>query len=153
VSLFFTFYGEADVSTDDLLRLIVAVVGGSPRGRDTVFVPGMNVTAHRVDEGEEDSTGQHFGFLERITATFNFENLSSEEVSEHNTALMVAAVLAIFDRYPGRGVLLFNGERAVLGRLSDEVVFDSDWDDWLEMGEVLPLVAANETRKLLQPLM
>jgi hypothetical protein len=112
----------------------------------------MNVTAHRVDENEEDSTGQHFGFLERITATFNFDNLSSEDATEHNTVLMVVAVLAIFDRYPGRGVLLFNGERAVLGRLSDEVLFDGDWDDWLEMSEVLPLVAANETGKLLQPL-
>ena len=152
MSLFFTFYGEADVSTDDLLRLIAAAVGGSLGDRDTVFVPGMNVTAHRVDEDEEDSTGQYFGFLERITATFNFDNLSSEEVTEHNTALMAVAVLAVFDRYPGRGVLLFNGERAVLGRLSDKVVFDSDWDDWSEMSEVLPLVAANETGKLPQPL-
>ena len=152
MSLFFTFYGEADVPTDDLLQLIVAAVGGSRGDHDTVFVPGMNVTAHRVDEDEDDSTGRYFGFRERITATFTFDNLSSEAATEHNTALMAVAVLAIFDRCPGRGVLLFNGERAVLGRLSDVVVFDSDWDDWAEMSEVLPLVAANELGKLPQPL-
>ena len=79
----------------------------------------MYVTAYRVQPQEEDPT-------ERITVTFNFDNLASQQLRQHNTALMVAAVLAILDNYPGQAVLLFNGEHAVLERTDKEVVFDSD---------------------------
>jgi hypothetical protein len=153
MSLFFTYYGEVGVATGDLQKLIAAAVGGTVSSHDTIFCPGMNVTAHRVDDDDEDSTGRYFGFVERVTATFNFDSQVPDDVSEHNTALMVRAVLALFDAYPGRGVLLFNGERVVLQRLSDGVEFDAEWEDWAELDEVRPLLAAHQQRKLPQPLM
>jgi hypothetical protein len=66
---------------------------------------------------------------------------------------MVEAVLAFFDAYPGRGVLLFNGEEAILQRLGDGIEFGSDWDDWLELPEVTPIVARHSLRRLGQPLL
>jgi hypothetical protein len=153
VSLFYTFYGEADVTTDEIRSVMAAAVGGTVGADGTIFRDGMNVTAFRVEPEDAHSTTGHFGFQHRVTAVFNFSNRASAETGDHNVALMVEAVLAFFDVYPGRGVLLFNGEEVVLQRLGDGVEFNSEWEDWSEVNEVAPLVARHSLHKLAQPLM
>jgi hypothetical protein len=154
MSLFFTFYGEADVSSAGLQKVVVAVVGGAVRSQNTIFSPGMNVTVHHVGDGaDEDSTGRYFGFVERITATFNFDNSAPADLTERNTVLMVATVMAIFDSHPGRGVLLFNGDRVVLERLDEGITFDGDWEDSSEITDVASLAAGHVVRRVDQPLL
>ena len=154
MSLFYVFYGEADAPVAEVGRLIAATVGAEHVTADTVFCHGMNVTVHHVEDGDaEDSTGRYFGFAERTSATFTFDNLAPREQRESNVVRMVAAVLAIFEAWPGRGVLLHNGEHAVLQRLADGIEFDSEWDDWIEIDGVAPYLSANATLRLTQPLL
>jgi hypothetical protein len=155
VSLFYTFYGEADIATESLVTLVAAVVTGSVAPDGTVFCEGMNVTPRHVSDGddEDDSTGRYFGFVERVSVTFTFDNLAPEETTNHNMALMVQVVLAIFDASPGRGVLLFNGSKAILQRLDNGVEFASDWEDWWELVEVIPIAAQHSVGRLAQPLL
>jgi len=155
VSLFYNFYGEADIATESLVNLVATVVKGSVAPDGTVFCEGMNLTARHVtdEDDEDDSTGKYFGFVERISVTFTFYNLAPAETTNRNIALMVEVVLAIFDANPGRGVLLFNGSRVILQRLGDGVEFASDWEDWSELDEVIPVVARHSLRSLGQPLL
>ena len=153
MSLFYTFYGEADVSSEDFRALLAAATGGTIAPDGTIFREGLNVTAFRVGPDEARATAGYFGFEHRVSAVFNLANRATPEVREHNTVLMVEAVLAYFDAYPGRGVLLFNGEEAILQRLDGGIEFGSDWEDWLELPEVAPLVARHSLRRLGQPLL
>lgn len=154
MSLFYVFYGDADAPTGEVGRLIAATVGAENVSAEAIFCDGMNVTVRQVKDGNaEDSTGRYFGFAERISATFTFDNLASPELRERNVVRMVAAVLAIFDAWPGSGVLLHYGERAVLQRLAHGVEFDSEWDDWIEIDGVAPYLSAHATRRLAQPLL
>ncbi len=149
----YTFYGEADVSSDDLRSVIVGAVGGAQGADGTVLRTGLNVTANRVDAGGGNPATHFFGFEHRVTATFRFSNTAEGGTRDHNITLMVGAVLAYFDRYAGRGVLLFNGEEVIIQRLDHEVVFNSDWDDWTDVDEVRPLLSGHAVRPLLQPLL
>jgi hypothetical protein len=154
VSVFFTFYGEADLTTDALRSLMVRTVGGTLSPDGFIFRDGMDVTALGVADDEEDeSTGAYFGFTERVSVTFTFHNLAGLDVTDHNTALMVTAVLAVFDADPGRGVLLYNGSQVVLQRLDDGVEFDSEWADWSQIAETAPLLERYPSRLLAQPLL
>jgi hypothetical protein len=144
---------EADVDTQDLQDFMVAAIGGEKGPDGTVFRDGMYVMAHRLAEGEENSAMQLFGIQHRVSATFRLANLADEATRNHNTALMVGAVLAFFHRYAGRGVLLFNGEVAILQRLTGEIVFDREWEDWFENDEVTPLLDGYPIRPLPQPLL
>lgn len=63
------------------------------------------------------------------------------------------AVLQVFDRYDGAGVLLFNGEEVVLQRLNGGVVVDSKWEDLADIPELAALVAALQVTPLPQPLL
>jgi hypothetical protein len=154
VSVFFTFYGEANLTTNALQFLVAQAVGGTISPDGFIFRDGMDITALCVaDDDEEESTGAYFGFTERVSVTFNFHNLAGLEVTDHNTALMVAAVLAVFDADPGRGVLLYNGSQVVLQRLDDGVELDSGWADWSEITETAPLLERYPSRLLHQPLL
>ena len=64
---------------------------------------------------------------------------------------MVASVLAYFERYGGREVLLFHGEEVVIQRLTDEVVFRSEWEEWFTIPEMAPLLAGHVVESLPQP--
>jgi len=154
VSLFYAFYGEVDAPSAEVQRLIAATVGAEHVSADTIFCEGMNVTVHHVEGNDvENSTGRYFGFAERTSATFTFDNLASSDQRERNVVRMVASVSVIFDAWPGRGVLLHNGERVVLQRLADGVEFDSEWDDWIEIEGVAPYLSAHAARRLMQPLL
>jgi hypothetical protein len=154
VSVFFTFYGEANLTTDALRSLMAEAVGGTISPDGFIFREGMDITALCVaDDDDDESTGAYFGFTERVSVTFNFHNLAGLEVTDRNTALMVAAVLAVFDADSGRGVLLYNGSQVVLQRLDDGVEFDSEWMDWSQIAETAPFLERYPSRPLNQPLL
>ncbi|RZU52268.1 hypothetical protein EV385_4116 [Krasilnikovia cinnamomea] len=153
MSLFYTFYGEADVSSEDIRSTMMAVLGGSVGAEETIFRDGMYVEAYRVEPAESHATSGYFGFQDKVIAIFHFSNRASAETSDHNTVLMAEAVLAVFDAYPGRGVLLFNGSRAILQRLGDGIEFDAEWEDWSEIDEARPIVARHTVRRLAQPML
>jgi hypothetical protein len=154
VSVFFTFYGEANLTTDAVRALMVQAVGGTLSPDGFIFRDGMDITALSVaDDDEDESTGAYFGFTERVSVTFTFHNLAALELTDHNTALMVAAVLAVFDADPGRGVLLYNGSQVVLQRLDNGVEFDSEWADWSRIAETAPFLRRYPSRLLAQPLL
>ena len=144
---------DADIDGADLVAFFETAVEGKTGQDGTVFRDGMSVTARRVPDGDEDSTSQLFGFDERSRATFRFHNLAPEATREHNKAVMVRAVLAFFERFECCGVLLFNGEVAVVQRLSGGTVITDDWREWLDGDEVAALVAAHQVGRLPQPLL
>jgi hypothetical protein len=151
MSLFYIFYSEADVLLLDIQRLLASALHGRIVVDDMIFREGMTASVYRI-EGEEDSTGKYFGFIERLEVSFNFDNSAPPRTTDHNIVLMVSSVLSILDTYPGRGVLLHNGDRAVLQRLDDGVEFDTDWEDWSTLGEIVTLASRNVLRRLPQPL-
>jgi hypothetical protein len=97
--------------------------------------------------------GEYFGFDQRFTATFRFSSLADQPTAEHGTALMVHTLIAFASQYEGRGVLLFNGETAVLQYADGAVVLDAEWEEWPDNSEVAPLLNQFTTRVLPQPLL
>ena len=67
----------------------------------------MYVTAYWEPDEERNPAIRLFGFEPRITATFRFANLADEPTRDHNAGLMVASLLAFFERYGGSSVLPF----------------------------------------------
>jgi hypothetical protein len=149
----YVFYSDADIKSDELHTFFATAVGGEIDDSGTVFREGMYVTAYWEPYEERNPAIRLFGFEPRITATFRFANLADEPTRDHNAALMVASVLAFFERYGGRGVLLYNGDVAVLLRLIGEVIFSRDWDEWFEVQEVAPLLARHRADTVPQPLL
>lgn len=149
----YDFHGEADVSTPGLCSLAVATTGGARTDAGLIIRDGLYVDAYRVEPGERMSAAALLGFDHRITMVFRFANNRPAEVRDRNLVLMVATVLRCFAEHPGRGVLLYNGERVTVQRLGADVEFDSEWEDWAEVAGVVPLVADRPLRRLGQPLL
>jgi hypothetical protein len=63
---------------------------------------------------------------------------------------MVGAVLGLAGT---DGVLLFNGEEAVVRSSADDTVFATDWEEWDDMPEVVALKASHRAAPLAQPLL
>lgn len=145
----FTWYGDADVDTPTLRSFLVAAVSGAQQPDGTVFRDGLQVFARHAP-GDDVAL---FGFDQRFRATFRFANLADPATTERNTALMVHVLIAFAQSHGGNGVLLFNGEQAVLQYGADGVVFASDWEDWTENAEVAPLLTQFASRILPQPLL
>ncbi|MFF0373000.1 SitI3 family protein [Actinoplanes missouriensis] len=144
---------DADLRDDELRAFFAAALEGEIGAGGAVFRDGMYATVYRVADGEEDETSRLFGFDERVSGTFRFQNASTEQDRQHNMALMISSALAFSARYASRGVLLHNGDVAVLQWSPGEVVFHSGWHDWLDSAEVAPLVAGHPVRPLPQPLL
>ena len=141
---------EAAIEPAVLAAFFADAIGGDADDEATVFRDGMYVTSRSVPE---DDMIAALGFDQKTRATFRFANLASEATEDHNTALMVGAVIGLFDRFGGRGLLLFNGERVVAERVDGELVFADDWADWLTGDEVAAVVAERPVRKLTQILL
>jgi hypothetical protein len=153
VALEYDWSGDTEVDTAALRAFIATATGGQQAPDGTVFLDGMYVMAS-ADSGDEANEAMRlFGFEDRFWATFRFANLADEATSDHNTALMVHVLIAFAQSRDGTGVLLHNGERAVLQYGKDGVVFDADWEDWTENGEVAPLLTQFASRTLPQPLL
>lgn len=123
------------------------------RDDGTVFLTGMYVTASESTGDEANPAMRLFGFDDRFGATFRFSSRADEATTAHAAALMVHAVIVFALQHGGRGVLLFNGETAVLRYDGSDVVLDADWEDWSENREVAPLTTRFATRVLPQPLL
>jgi hypothetical protein len=149
----YTFYGAADTTSDDLRSVIAAAVGGSMAADGTIFLEGMYITARSVSPADRHSTTLLFGFDHRITVIFRFSNLARGSTAEHNTSLMAIAILALFDAYGEPGVLLYNGEEVILQKLDGGVVFNEDWEEWFEIDDLAPVLAAHARQRLPQPLL
>ncbi|MFC7533856.1 SitI3 family protein [Actinoplanes sp. GCM10030250] len=152
MALEFDMQSDADISTADFRSFLAAAVEGEHSQDGTIFRPDMYVMAGRVTPDTEDPTTELFGFRERISATYRFANLAEASARDHNIAVMVSSILAFAERYTSRGVLLYNGDIAVIQWAPDEVVFHSEWEDWSELEEVIPLIAGHVMRPLPQPL-
>ena len=131
----FDWYGDAEVDIATLRAFIADATGGEQHPDGTVHLDGMSITA-RVGSD-----------------TFRFANLADAATTDHNTALMVHVLIAFAQTHGGSGVLLYNGEEAVLQYGEDGIVFASDWEDWTENSEVAPLLAQFTSRVLPQPLL
>jgi len=149
MALEYTFRGAADITTEEFLAFLAQTMN-APISHDYVRGDGLQVTAYRVDPGEEAASVEEFGFPHRVTATFRFANLAPTQLRDQNTVLMIRTVLAFFDRYPGSGVLLFNGERVVLQKLDGDVELDSDWEDF-SLDGMAEVIAGLSQRPLPQP--
>jgi hypothetical protein len=149
----YDFYGSADVSTDEIRDLVLGAVGGTVQPDGLVVTDGMSVNAFRVDSGDEMTATRRFGFEHTVTMIFRFYNNRPPEVTRQSMSLMVRAVLTCFDRLPGPGVLLYNGEEVTLQRLGGDVEFNSDWEVWSEIPDVAGIVARHVARPLAQPLL
>lgn len=144
----YVLYGDTDVTADELTELLAEAIAADRVDGTTAFRDGMYVSSGQVADEERNDAVRAYGFEHRVTATFRL----ADPPAPHNTALVVAAVLAWSDRYGDCGVLLFNGYRAVLQLLPDGVVFDSEWAEFTGNDEVVALRANNPARPLPQPL-
>jgi hypothetical protein len=151
MALEYDYYGAADLDVDDLRSAIAAAIGGTVAEDGTVERDGLSVACWRETPGEEAVAAEFFGFAHRITAVFRFANLR-RELEEHNTALMVGCVLGLLDRTGADGVLLFNGEEAVLRCVGGEAVFGAEWE-WDDVPEAAALREGRRVEALPQPLL
>src|SRR3954454_3472974 len=149
----FDWDGDADVDTVTLQGFVLAAIGGAQQPDGTVFRDGLQVFAKHVSGDDVNPATALFDFDQRFRATFGFANLADAATTEHNIALMVHTLIAFAQRYGGAGVLLFNGDEAVLQYDANGVVFDAGWEDWTENGEVPPLLPQFARRVLPQPLL
>jgi hypothetical protein len=146
--------GDADVDIATLRAFVAAATGGEQLPDDgVVYRDGLYVMGGTVSGDEVNPALALFGLDQRFRLTFRFHNLAEPETTEHNTALMTHTLIAFAQRHGGQGVLLFNGERAVLQYGAEGVVFDSDWEDWAENPETAPLLTQFPSRVLDQPLL
>ena len=153
MALEYSWSADADVDVATLRDFIATATGGEQHPDGTVFLDGMYVMA-AVESGDDVNPSiSQFGFDERISATFRFSNRAGEATTDHNVALMVHVLIAFAQSHGDSGVLLFNGEHAVLRYGEDGIIFDSEWEDWQENGEVAPLLGQFATRVLPQPLL
>jgi hypothetical protein len=145
----YTYYGSADLGTESLRSKVAEALGGSLAPDGTVVRDGLSATACRVEPGDEATAPGLFGFTHRITVRFRF-SAGRRDLEEHNTALMVGAVLGLAQT---DGVLLFNGEEAVVQIIAGEAVFANGWEDWDDMPEVVALRKSHRDAPLAQPLL
>ncbi|MFC7277082.1 SitI3 family protein [Paractinoplanes rhizophilus] len=145
----YTYYSAADLTTEALRSQVAAVLGGTVTEDGTVVRDGLQTTAYHADPGDEAVAPGLFGFRHRITVRFRFSAVH-REFEEHNTALMASVVIGLAG---ADGVLLFNGEEAVIQVTGGAVIFNAEWDDWAENPETAPLLTQFPSRVLPQPLL
>jgi hypothetical protein len=145
--------GDTDLGVDELRRFVAAGTGGRESADGTVFAKAMYFTALPVAGADVNPAMALFGLEERFRATFRFHSLADGATTVHDTALMVHTLIAFASQHDGRGVLLFNGEIAVLQYADREVVLDAEWEEWSDNEEIAPLLTQFPTRVLPQPLL
>jgi hypothetical protein len=152
MALEYTCYSAADLPTEELRSLLAVAIGGVVTADGTVVREGLTAAAWREAPGEEASAPRLFGFVHRITVLFRLWNNMRPEVEEHNTALIVIAVLRILEQTGADSVLLFNGEEAVIQTIGGSAVFDADREEW-EFPEAAALLKGRRVERLSQPLL
>jgi hypothetical protein len=145
--------GEADLSHDGFYSFIQAAVDGRPTESNFMIAEGMGVYAERTTSGDERSAADRFGFTHRVSATFRLSSHASEEVLAQAEVVMYRTVIEFFERFPGRGVLLYNGEEVTIQKLDNGIEINSDWEEWTDNPGLQPLINGYPYRPLPQPLL
>ncbi|MCU7722808.1 SitI3 family protein [Actinoplanes sp. KI2] len=151
MALEYVYYGAADLGAGELHSMLAGLLDGTVVDDITVERDGLSVASWRETPGEEARAASLFGFTHRITAIFRFQNLR-RELEDQNTAVMIGCVLGILQRTGADGVLLFNGEEAVLRCVDGKAVFSDDWD-WGDSAEVTAIRSGHRVARLVQPLL
>ncbi|MFB9239345.1 SitI3 family protein [Plantactinospora siamensis] len=146
-------YGEADLSDSEFVSFIATSVDGKIFDEGLIKARSMDVIAYRVSEDDEMSAADNFGFRPRVTATFRFHNLASSEERGLAQIVMYRTVLEFFERFSGRGVLLFNGEEVTIQKLGEEIEINSGWEEWTDNEALQSLINGYAFRPLPQPLL
>ncbi len=144
---------EADLSHEEFFSFVRVAVDGVPRESNFMLAEGMGVYAYRVTPDEQRSAADLFGFTHRVTATFRFSNRASDEVLARAEVVMYRAVIEFFERFPGRGVLLYNGEEVTVQKLNEGIEINRDWEEWTENDSLQALINGYTFRTLPQPLL
>lgn len=152
MALEYIYDGSAALSSEELRSLVVSCLGGSLMPDGAILREGLRAVAYQVEPGEEAAAPSLFGFLHRVSVRFRFSS-NRGDLEGHNIALMVSTVLALADRTKADGVLLFNGEEAVLQVVGGEAIFAEDWDDWEDLPEAAALKTGRRVGHLAQPLL
>jgi hypothetical protein len=145
----YTYYSAADLDTESLQSRVAGALSATPSPDGSMFRDGLWVAAYRVEPGEEATAPGLFHFPHRLTVLFRFSS-TRRDLEAHNTALMLGAVLSLA---PADGVLLFNGEEAVVRITEGQATFAADWEDWDDMAEVTALRSTHKVMPLSQPLL
>ncbi|WP_328459371.1 SitI3 family protein [Actinoplanes sp. NBC_00393] len=143
----YTYYGAAALGTEALQNLLFTAIGGQPAAHGWLVHDGLTIAPFHVDPGEEAIAAKRLGFAHRVTVCFRFPS-AHMGLQAPNIALMVRAVLSIFEQTGADGVLLFNGEEAVLRCVDGEVLASADWQAWEGFAEVTELMADVRTAPL-----
>ncbi|MBU2667417.1 hypothetical protein KOI35_28285 [Actinoplanes bogorensis] len=153
MALEYDWSGDTDIDMPALRAFIATATGGSQHPDGTVFLDGMYITARTVSDDDSNPAMKLFGFDERFTSTFRFANTADDATTDHNIALMAHVLITFAQSRKGRGILLHNGEKAVLQYGEHGIVFDSEWEDWTSNGKVAPLLTSFLGCALPQPLL
>jgi hypothetical protein len=145
----YTYYGAADLDTDDLRSTVAVALDASLSPDGSMTREGLWVVAYRVADDEVARAPALFGFAHRVTVDFRFSS-TRRDLEQHNTALMLGVVLSLAGT---DGVLLFNGEEAVVRTTGGEVTFAAGWSDWDDMPEITALKRYHKEAPLPQPLL
>lgn len=144
----YTYYGAADLHTDSLRSTVAATLGATLSPDGSMTRDGLWVVAYRVENDDVARAAALFGFAHRVTVDFRLSS-TRRDLEPQNTALMVGVVLSLSG---SDGVLLFNGEEAVMQTTAGEVTFAAGWADWDDMPEVAALRRDHKIAPLPQPL-
>ena len=80
--------------------------------------------------------------------------LSRTNLDQRLLYLIISTVVgAVLGLAQTDGVLLFNGEEAVVQTVAGETTFATDWEDWDDMPEVAALRRGRRGAPLAQPLL
>jgi hypothetical protein len=146
----YTYYSAVEQDSASLRARVGSTLDARLSPDDgSVVREGLWAVAYRVEPGDEATAPGRFGFPHRATVSFRLSS-THRELEEHNTALMVGTVLSLA---AGDGVLLFNGEEAVIRISGGEVTFAAGWEDWDDMPEVVALRREHPVAPLAQPLL
>lgn len=155
MALEYTFESSPRVGADELFDFFKQATGAEVvhLGAPFLRTAGMDVTPCAVDPDsprEREDFVPGAGFRCRVRAGFRMRNLASDYDRQEAYTAMLSSVLTFFLRHPGDGILLVNGERVVLSRYRDEVVFDT-WEGLDEEPAMVAVMAGYPRRQLAQP--
>ena len=153
MALEYDWSGDTDLDTTALRAFIAAETVGTQSSDGTVFLNGMYIAANAVSGDDVNPAIKLFGFDERFTATFRLANSADEATADHNTALMVHVLIRFAQQHGGSGILLHNGDEAIMQYGDTGIAFDEGWEDWTENSEVAPMLTQFAIRVLPQPLL
>jgi hypothetical protein len=151
MALEFIWYGDTEISNDALRGFLANATGGTLQPDGDVATEDFSAFGRRTTGDDVNPSVILFGFDQRFRVTFRFANLAAPATTDRNLAVMASTVISFAQQHQGNGVLLFNGDEAVLMYGPGGIEFGSEWDDWTDNAETAPLLSQFPSRPLPQP--